>query len=126
WMRVNGSIIIGSRVWRKAKEGPTEDVEGQFADGTAKTYTGEDFRFMVNDGCIYAFCMNYPEDGHIVIRSLKTSKDQNVPEFHGIIRKVSVVGFDEAIKFEQTEEGLCFTTEHVRSEYPVAIRIEVD
>lgn len=126
WMRVNGSIIIGSRVWRKAKEGPTEDVEGQFADGTAKTYTGEDFRFMVNDGCIYAFCMKYPENGHVVIRSLKTSKDQNVPEFHGIIRKVSVVGFDEAIKFEQTEEGLCFTTEHVRSEYPVAIRIEVD
>ena len=126
WMKINGDIIKGSRVWRKAKEGPTEDFEGQFGDGTEKSYSSEDFRFMVNHGCIYAFAMNYPEDGHVVIKSLRISKDQNVPEFHGIIRKVSVVGFDEEIAFEETEEGLTFTTKNVHSEFPVAIKIETD
>jgi alpha-L-fucosidase len=126
WMKVNGNVIKGSKVWRKAKEGPTEDFEGQFGDGKEKTYSSEDFRFLVNHGCIYAFAMHYPEDGHVVIRSLRESPDQNVPEFHGIIRSVSAVGFDEKIDFAVTTEGLEFTTTTIKSDFPVAIRIETD
>ncbi len=125
WMKVNGEAIKGSKVWRKAKEGPTEDVEGQFGDGKEKTYTREDYRFTVNNGAIYAFSMNYPEDGRIVITSLKKSANQNVPEFHGIIDKVSVLGFDEKIDFEITDEGLEFTTKEVSSDFPVVIKIEM-
>jgi alpha-L-fucosidase len=126
WMKVNGDIIKGSRVWRKAKEGPTEDFEGQFGDGQEKTFSTEDFRFVTNHGCIYAFAMNYPEDGQVLIRSLKTSADQNIPEFHGIIRRVSIVGFEEEPEFEVTTEGLKIATKTVKSGFPVAIKIETD
>lgn len=126
WMRINGDIIKGSRVWRKAKEGPTEDFEGQFGDGVEKTFSTGDYRFMVNHGCIYAFAMNYPEDGHVIIESFKASSDQNIPEFHGIIKKVSIVGFDEEPEFTVTDDGLEFTTKTVKSEFPVAIRIETN
>jgi alpha-L-fucosidase len=49
-----------------------------------------------------------------------------VPEFHGIIRSVSAVGFDEKIDFAVTTEGLEFTTKTVKSQFPVAIRIKID
>ncbi len=124
WMKVNGEAIKNSKVWRKTKEGPTVDVEGQFSDGTAKTYTREDFRFTASKGAIYAFAMNYPEDGRVVIKSLANSADQNVPEFHGIISKVSVLGFDEEIDFTVDSNGLNFVTNTVKSEFPVVIKIE--
>lgn len=124
WMKVNGEAIKDSRVWRKAKEGPTEDFEGQFGDGKAKVYSEEDFRFTAKGGFIYAISMQYPQDGHVTIKALKKSKDQNVPEFHGIIKNVSILGFDENIDFEVTTEGLEFTTKNVASDFPVVIKIE--
>ena len=60
------------------------------------------------------------------ISSFKKSKDQNMPEFHGIIRNVSVLGSDEEISFETTENGLEFKTQTVASEFPVVIKIETD
>ena len=124
WMRVNGEAIYGSRVWRVAKEGPTEDFEGQFGDQQEKTYSEEDFRFTAGNGAIYAFAMQYPESGHVVIRSLRESGDQDKPDFHGLIRRVSVLGFDEPIVFTRTGQGLEFTTSTVKSSLPVVIKIE--
>ena len=125
WMKINGDVLKGSRVWRKAKEGPTEDTEGLFSEGK-KTYTSEDFRFVANHGCIYAFAMNWPENGKVVIKSLGESSDQNKPEFHGIIRNVSIVGWEEPVSYHVDQEGLHVSCEAVKSEYPVAIRIETD
>ena len=124
WMKVNGEAIYDSHVFRNAKEGPTQDVEGQFADGVEKKYSGSDFRFTVANGAIYAICMKYPEDGRICIQSLKKSEDQNLPQFHGIIRKVSILGFEQQIDYQVTTKGLEFTTSGVFSEFPVVIKIE--
>ncbi|MGN0325845.1 MAG: alpha-L-fucosidase [Lachnospiraceae bacterium] len=126
WMKINGDVIKGSKVWRKAKEGPLEEAEGLFSEGAGKDYSTEDFRFVTNHGCIYAFAMKYPEDGNVVIKSLGESSDQNRPEFHGIIRRVSMVGFDEEPEFYADGKGLHIHTKTVRSDYPVAIRIETD
>lgn len=126
WMKNNQEAIIGSRVWRYAKEGPTEDLEGQFADGKPKKYTSEDFRFTCGNGCIYAISMTYPKDGKICIKSLATSEDQNLPKFHGIIKNVSVLGFDEKITYNVTKDGLSFVTKSVTSELPVVIKIETN
>jgi alpha-L-fucosidase len=123
WMKVNGEAIKESRVWRKAKEGPTEDFEGQFGDGKEKVYSTEDFRFTAKGGAVYAFAMNYPENGKVCIKSFKKTPDQNVPEFHGIIKEVKILGFDEKIDFEVTTEGLEFTTKTVKSEFPVVIKV---
>ncbi len=126
WMKINGEAIKGSKIWRKSKEGPTEDFEGQFGDGKEKVFSTEDFRFTSNNGCIYAFAMNYPEDGHVVIKSLRESPDQNIPEFHGIIQNVEILGFEEKINFEVNAEGLCFTTKSVSSDFPVVIKIRTN
>ena len=123
WIKVNGEAIFDSRVWRKAKEGPTEDFEGQFGDGQEKMYSPEDFRFTTGHGAIYAFAMQYPESQEILIKSLGLSADQNVPEFHGIIRDVKILGFDEAPEFEETKEGLRIRTKEVRSKFPIVIKI---
>ena len=126
WMRVNGEAIYDSRVWRKCKEGPTEDAEGQFGDQSEKIFTDKDFRFTCGHGAIYAFAMRYPEDGRVLIRSFRNSEDQDKPDFHGIIRRVSVLGFDEKIDHQVSADGLSFRTKTVKSDFPVVIKIEAD
>ena len=123
WLRVNGEAIYGSKIWRKAKEGPAEDVEGQFSEGKDKGYGPEDFRFTAGHGCIYAHALSYPEDGHVKIKSLRFTGDKDAPEFYGIIKDVKVLGFDEKIDYNVTEEGLEFTTKTVSSQFPVVIKI---
>ena len=70
WLRVIGEAVYHSHVWRAAQEGPTRVQEGQFTDGVAKAYTGEDFRFTCRGGAIYAVAMACPADGVLRIRSL--------------------------------------------------------
>ena len=126
WMQKNEAAIYGSKPWRKASEGTVQIVEGQFTDNEEPPYTKEDIRFTANGGSIYAFVMKYPKDGNVVIRSLAESKDQNVPEFHGLIKEVSVLGFEDAkVKWERDTEGLKLHVEGVESEMPVVIQIKV-
>ena len=42
----------------------------------------------------------------VTIRSLAESEDQNVPEFHGLIEKVSVLGFDAEVTYNRDKNGL--------------------
>lgn len=122
WMEVNGEGIYNSRVWRFAEEGPTSEHEGQFSDG-AKEYTAEDFRFTVGNGYLYAFCLKYPENGCITIKSLADTTDQNLPLFHGIVDNVEALGFDEKVEFTKDGSGLHIRTKGVSSELPVVFRI---
>ena len=61
------------------------------------------------------------------MKALADSADQNVPEFHGIIEKVEVLGFPGAVKEWKTDkEGLHVTTEGVASTFPVTLKITVE
>ena len=74
----------------------------------------EDIRFTVKGDSIYAFVMQYPEDGVLTIRSLADSKDQNVPEFHGLIEQIRVLGFDKAnVQWKTDSEGLHLSLIHI-------------
>lgn len=126
WLSINGEAIYGSEVWRYAAEGPTKVEEGQFADGNDKNYTSRDIRFTVNNGCLYATVLSYPENGEVCIESLREADASRLPLFHGIIKDVDVLGFSEKPEFKRDEKGLHIKTNTVKSEYPVVFKIKVD
>lgn len=125
WLEVNGEAIYGSRCFRFAEEGPTEETDGQFSDKKGTVYTPEDFRFTAAHGNIYVICLKYPENGRITVRSLYKERNLNRAVFHGLIRRVSVLGFEEDVVWRQDGEGLHVASETVKSRFPVVVKVEV-
>lgn len=126
WLKVNGEGIYNSRLWRIAGEGPTEIEEGQFTDAKAKVFTEEDIRFTTRGSYIYAYVLKYPEDGKIAIKSLGDKNASKLPHFHGIIKDISVLGFDEKPEWSREEEALRIKTKSVSGDKPVAFKILVE
>jgi alpha-L-fucosidase len=126
WLKVNGEAIYGSKIWRTAGEGPTQIQEGQFMDNNSKVFTPEDIRFTINGSCIYATVLSFPENGQVKIKSLADKNATNLPHFHGIVRDISVLGFDEEPVWERTEDALIINTKNVHSDKPVVFKILVD
>ena len=126
WLRTNGEAIYGSRPWRVSAEGPTEIPEGQFTDGKQKTFTSQDVRYTCRGGYIYAFTLSYPENGEVAFPALGERDASSKPNFHGHIKNVTVLGFDEAPEWFRREDALHIKTKSVRSDAPVAFKIEVE
>lgn len=125
WLRTNGEAIYDSKVWRESGEGPTQIPEGQFTDNDEKPFTPEDIRFTVRGSNLYATVLKYPQEGRVLIRSLAERDASSKPYFHGIIEDVSVLGFDEKVTWERSEEGLLIQTQEVQSDLPVVFRIRI-
>lgn len=126
WLKINGEAIYGAKIWRQSAEGPTRIQEGQFTDNEDRNYTEKDIRFTVNNGCLYAAVMRYPENGSVLIRSLGEPGAGKPSQFSGVIRDVEVLGFDEKPTFSRDDGGLQIQTASVRSAYPVVFKIVMD
>ena len=127
WMEINGEAIYGSKVWRQSGEGPTMITEGQFSDGKETVFTSRDIRFTVKGSYLYATVLKWPESGKVYINSLGDKNASKLPLFHGIIKDVSVLGFDDAqIDWRRTSDALEIMTKGVTSEYPVVFKIKID
>ena len=125
WMKVNGEGIYGSRPWRIWGEGPTREVSGQFTDQEEITYTGKDIRFTAKGGSIYAFFLHYPESGKAVIQSLAKTKTPDNATFHGLIEKVTILGFHDQPKWHQDFSGLHLWSDKVDSRLPVTVKVQM-
>ncbi len=126
WLSVNGEAIYGSRVWRKYGEGPTQVVEGQFSDGIKKEFTSQDIRYTMNGTNLYATVMRCSEDGSYCFPALGEQDASRKPNFHGLIREVSVLGFDSACEWTRDESGLHVRTTGVVSDKPVVFKVVLD
>ena len=125
WLRVNGEAVYGTRPWRRYGEGPTQIVEGQFADGIKKNFTPRDIRFTTANGMLYAIALKCSETGEYVVAALAEQDASRQANFHGIIRGVEVLGAASPVSWHRDAEGL-----HVkcglRTKMPVVMKIRVD
>ncbi len=120
WLKINGEAIYGTHIWRIAAEGPTKMREGMFTDNDGYDYTPEDFRFTAKGGNIYAACLQYPEDGKVTVKSLRSGSP------HAVIKEVKLLGSDKPVIWTRDGEGLHIEAEPIKTRHPAVFRVETE
>jgi alpha-L-fucosidase len=100
WLKINGEAIYETRCWKKSGEGATESTKGSFSDNVATNYTPQDMRFTIKDNDFYAIVLNW-SDSDIIVKSLNKEIVDDAE-----ILNVNMLGSDEKINWELTDEGL--------------------
>jgi alpha-L-fucosidase len=103
WMHINSEAIYGTTPWNVFGEGPIldlalaedEEVE-EWDEIREKEYTFEDIRFTTKDHCVYAICLNWPEET-LLIKSFSDIE---------FIKRVSLLGSDNEVDWELQADGL--------------------
>ena len=126
WMKRNDEAIHGTGLWRYAQEGPTEIQEGQFTDGTARTFTSEDFRFTCRGDSVYAVAMVCPQDGILRIRSMREADASSLPLFNGAVLDVKILGSEQTVHWERNEQALTVHLGNYRSDMLVVIKLTIN
>lgn len=105
WLAVNGEAIYGTRPWHVFGEGPTDIVEGYFADTQRAAFTGQDIRFTTKGNILYAICLAWP--GEVAtIKSLSANSLIQADK----IDEISMLGVPGALIWSQNEAGLTIQT----------------
>jgi alpha-L-fucosidase len=121
WLKINGEGIYGTRPWKVAGEGPTENPDGGFGESKRSDYTDKDFRFTSKGNTVYLFCMDQPKDKKITIKSLGLNSDPSKP-----IKSVQLVGSTEILKWKQKTDYLeILTPKQMPCEHAVCFKIEL-
>jgi alpha-L-fucosidase len=102
WLKINGEAIYGSRPFKTFGEGPTGTNTGHLAEDKDKPYTAEDIRFTTKDGNLYVIALEKPDNGTVLVKSLKAGNELGVQ----VGDTVSMLGTDTPVKCAQDESGL--------------------
>ncbi len=105
WLDINGEGIYGTRPWKIAGEGPTENPDGGFGESKRSDYSSKDFRFTAKDNAVYMFCMDTPTDKKILVKALALTADPAKP-----IKSITLMGSLEPVKWKQKADVLEITT----------------
>jgi alpha-L-fucosidase len=97
WLATNGAAIYGSHPWRVSGEGPTAPAAGAFNEQLATPYTAGDFRFTRNNDTLYAIELAWPDDGTVVVRSVKPADR---------VQDVRLLGSSTPVRWQSTAQGL--------------------
>ncbi len=119
WLKINGEGIYGTTFWKTFGEGEVNAEAGFFKDNDEKPFTEKDFRFTYKNGYLYAFQMRPSECAEI-----KTLKKHNPHDY--LIESVELLGSEEKISFERTEESLKITLKtKPATDKPLCYKIEL-
>ena len=132
WLYINGEAVYGTRPWRIYGEGPTEVIEGSFADTKRKSFTSNDVRFTTREvlsqgvahQVLYAIALAVPADRKLVVRTLAEGSS-HLP---GTIDAVELVTGrrDETVPLEWNRTAEALEVElpaKLHSEHAVSLRI---
>ena len=100
-------------------------VEGQFSDGIKKEFTSDDIRYTMNGDRLYAIVMRCAQDGSYTFPSLGKQDASSKPNFAGIIKDVSVLGFDSPCEWTRDESGLHVKVHGVETDKPVVFKVKL-
>ena len=101
WLKINGEAIYGTRHWHTYGEGETGVAKGHHTERDNEPFTAEDIRFTIKGNALYAICPQWPGEG-VTIRSLGANSTVRAE----MISKVSMLGSQETLSWEQDEDGL--------------------
>jgi alpha-L-fucosidase len=119
WLDINGKAIYGTRPWKIFGEGPTKVQGGDFKENR-QPFTSGDIRFTTKGAALFAIIMGWPEDGKILIHSLKKG---NALEPRAV-KKVEMLGTAEKLKWETRDDGLMVVLPSKRpSDFASVLRI---
>ncbi len=119
WLDVNGEAIYETRPWAIFGEGPTRMKKGGHFVGSL-SYSAQDIRFTTKGDVLYAVLLGEPAE-EVTISCLGTETGI----CGGKVTRVSLLGHDGDLKFEQDEKGLHIAVPaDLPSENASAIKIE--
>jgi alpha-L-fucosidase len=120
WLRTNGEAIYGTRPWVLYGEGSTNAPTGR--EEVKRAYSSADLRFTTKGSTLYALGLAWPRDGQVLVKTLYAS----TPYLPHRVARVSLLGSDARLKWEQTATGLAVQLPAVHDELPYALKIETD
>ena len=127
WLAVHGEAVYGTRPWRVAGEGPTEQVEGSFTDGTPVSFGSRDLRFTsrsdVTGSYVYATALGWPGEGRLRIRSFGRGAGLLAPR----VAALSVLGHAGPVEWTLTDDALEVLLPRERpSEHGVTVKLRLE
>lgn len=106
WLRINGEAIYGTRPFKIYGEGPKRMVSSGHFIQMDGAYNAENLRFTTKGNSLFVIQMGWLGSFKpFIVSSLNKDVMSNV-----VIEEVSVLGSDEQIQWEHTDEGLKIRT----------------